>query len=175
MRKRYMPFRSGKKHFKTFVVKCVCFILGRGLQAASRVDADVRREIREWIPEGFTILFKVWPEGPRLGLESRGGMLRFRGTSLDDADLVIYFKNIDSAFMMFTAQMGVPQAFAEHRIFVKGDISVSMSLIRCLNIVETHLFPPIIYRRILRRPPSMGLKKQFCRLYIYLVGIPIGI
>lgn len=163
------------RRFKKVVVRIVFLVLGRGFQGASRVDIDIKKEIRDYFPEGFTVMFTVWPAGPSMTLRSTGTALKYAGPDPADADLIINFKNLETAFMLFTAQMGTPQAYAEHRIFAKGDLVKVMALVRCLNIVERYLFPSLINRRILRRLPSMGLRRHINRMYVYCVAVPFGL
>lgn len=167
------PIEPGRKRFKTLVVKAVLFILGRSFHAASRWDPDLKKEIASW-EEGFTFMMRVFPVGPRMGVEKRRGILLYRGSRPENADLIITFKSIESAFLVFTAQCGTARAFAESRFIVNGDLPKAMSLVRCLNILQRHLFPLFINRRILKRPPPMPWYKQFIRLYIYLLGVPFG-
>lgn len=166
--------KPGKKKFFSFVSGIVLFILGRGLSAASRLDPDVRKEVQSW-PEGFSYKMKVWPNGPSMAIHKVNGFLKPYNSNFDDEDVIIYFRNVDSAFLTFTAQISTPKAYAQHRIFAKGDIGMVMSFVRCLDILEGHLFPRIINRLILRRKPKMGFKKQLIRLYIYLLAIPFGL
>ncbi len=166
--------KPGKKRFYTLVSGIVLFILGRGLSAASRLDSDVRREVNQW-PEGFSFKMTIWPNGPSMAVRKVNGYLKSYKSPFAEEDVIIYFRNVDSAFLTFTAQISTPMAYAEHRIFAKGDLSMVMSFVRCLDVLEGHLFPRIINRLILRRKPRMGLKKQLVRLYIYLVAIPFGL
>jgi len=163
------------RRFKKVLVRIVFLVLGRGFQGASRVDIDIKNEVRDYFPEGFTIMFTVWPEGPSMTLRSTGSTLIYGGSDPIAADLTINFKNLESAFMLFTAQIGTPQAYAEHRIFAKGDLVKVMALVRCLNIVERYLFPALINRRILRRLPSMGIRRHINRMYVYCVAVPFGL
>jgi hypothetical protein len=79
-------------------------------------------------------------------------------------------------FLMMTAQIGTPQAYAEHRMAVRGDLVLALSIIRCLNIVERYLFPTIIARHILRKLPAIPFfKRNGLRLWIYVFGIAFGI
>ncbi len=167
--------RPAKKRFKHFVIKIVLFVLGRGFQSASRVDPDIKKEIDRWFQDGLRIMLKIWPNGPYMTMEIKDNKITYRGAKLADADIIFYIKNVESAFMLFTAQIGTAAAFAEHRILAKGDLITVMAFVRCLNIIEGHLFPKIISKRILKRVPKMGLKKQLIRFYIYLVGIPFGL
>jgi hypothetical protein len=118
---------------------------------------------------------KIFPNGPRMTVEKRRGLLKYRSSAPESADLIITFKSLESAFLIFTAQCGTCQGFAENRFIVNGDISMAMSLTRCLNVIQGYLFPSLISKLILKRVPPMPLYKQLVRLYIYLVGVPLGL
>lgn len=166
--------RPGDKPVKTALVKTLLFVMGRGIPAIARLDDDVRKEVEQW-DESFSIMFEVLPNGPYLSLKKKDGELHFEGLHKTDADLVITFKNVDSAFMVFTTQLSTPEAYAQHRMSVKGDLSMSMSLIRCLNIVQFLLFPRILAKRIIRRLPELTPKRWGIRLYTYAVAVPMGV
>lgn len=172
--KIYPEIVPGRRPFITLVVKIVLFVLGRGFQSIALRDEEVRQEIESW-EESFSILFEVLPEGPYLLLQKQNGKLRMLGLQKQEADLVISFKTLGSAFLIFTGQMGTPQGYAEHRMSVKGDLARAMSLIRCLNLVEFYLFPGFIARKILKRLPGMTLRRFGLRLHVYFLGIPFGI
>jgi hypothetical protein len=148
--------------------------LGRALQSASIHDDEVKNEISSWI-EGFKIKMFISPNGPSMLIEKKGGILKYIGNKNEEADLVINFKNIECAFMVLTPQKGIPQAFAEHRMSVIGDVADAMIFTRCINIVLCYLYPRFINKRLLRRVPSLGFKKQLNRFVIYLLGIPFGL
>ena len=156
------------------MVKAALFVLGRGFQSVAAWDAEVMKEIDAW-EEGVGIQFEVLPCGPYLLLRKQGGRLRMVGLIEGKADLVITFKNLSSAFLILTGQLGTPQGYAEHRMSVKGDLARAMSLIRCLNLVEFYLFPGFMAGKILKRLPPMTVKRFGVRLYVYLLGIPFGI
>lgn len=166
--------KPGKKPFKKALVGTVLFILGRGFQSIARFDTDVKKEINQW-EESFSIMFEIMPKGPYMSLQKRNGRLKYMGLTKTNADLIITFKNIEAAFLIFTAQLSTAQGYAQHRISVKGDIEKAMSIIRCLNIVQRHLFPRIIARKILKRMPKMTLRRWGIRVYTYFIGIPLGI
>lgn len=167
-----------KSRFKKFVVKVVFFVLGKGLQSASKHDRTLQAEVAAW-PEDTLILFKVAPHEPRMAFGKTGhDRLEYKGTKITDeeADLMIAFKNLESAFLMLTAQIGTPQAYTEHRIAVRGDLVLGLSVIRCLNIVERYLFPTFLAKRVLRRLPAIPFfKRNGLRLWIYIFGIAFGI
>jgi hypothetical protein len=174
MEKQNPPVSPGHKWFKSLVIKIVFFLLGRSFHSTSKLDPDIIKEIATW-EEGFAFMMKIFPNGPRMTVEKRRGILRYRGSTPESADLVITFKSLESAFLLFTAQCGTCQGFAESRFIVNGDIPAAMSLTRCLNIIQGYLFPSLISRLILKRVPPMPFYKQLVRLYIYLVGVPLGL
>ncbi len=164
----------GRKRIKSLLVKAGLFVVGRGFHSVSKLDSDIAQEIANW-EEGFTFMLKVFPDGPRMTVEKHGGVLRYLGFRPDTADLMITFKSLESAFLVFTAQCGTCQAFAENRFIVQGDLPRAMSLTRCLNILQWHLFPYFIANLILKRMPPMPWYRHFIRVYIYLLGIPFGL
>lgn len=171
--KKYRKRIPGKKTFMKLVVKTVLFILGRGFQCLAARDPDVKKEVDAW-DEGFSIMFEILPRGPYMSLQKKNGKLKYLGLKKSEADLIINFKNVDTAFMIFTAQMSTAKGYAQHRLSVQGDLVQAMSLIRCLNIIQFYLFPKFIARMILKRMPKMTLRKFGWRLYAYLFGIVFG-
>lgn len=162
------------RKMKFVITKILLFVLGRGFQTIAKIDLEVAKEIYTW-DENFTILFEILPNGPYLSLSKQNHRLKYLGLKKVDADLTIGFKNLEAAFLIFTAQKSTPTGYAEHRLYVKGDLALAMSLIRCLNIVQFYLFPGFIAKKILKRMPSMSIKKLGIRLYTYLIGIPLGL
>ena len=66
-----------------------------------------------------------------------------------NADIEITFKSISTAFKVFTGMMSVKQAYLQHCFILKGDIYESMRFVRCVDLVETYLFPYFMTKRIL--------------------------
>jgi hypothetical protein len=165
---------SLEKKIKKIVVQIVMFVLGKAIQSASRWDSIVRHEVARW-PDDFTFALDVLPWGPRMSMKKQGGRLKYLGAGPKDVDLLISFKNIECAFLVFSGLMGTEQGAAERRTIVKGDLTVALSLIRIINLVEVYLYPRIISRRLVKRVPKLNLKQHALRVYIMLIGIPTGI
>ncbi|MBI9075872.1 MAG: hypothetical protein JEZ02_10705 [Desulfatibacillum sp.] len=167
-------WKPRKKRGKTFMVQAGLFLLGRALEAAAVLDPDVRREVEGW-KDPMTIMLHVHSEGPTMVLKKQDGVLRYAGSSPVDADLTIFFKNLESAFLVFSAQMSSPQGSAEHRVSLKGDAGQAMSLIRCMETTQAYLFPKFIAKNVLKKVPPMTLKRAGVRAAILGVGVPIGL
>lgn len=165
--KRYEDILPGKKPLKTWLAGVIFWFLGRGFQAAASLDRKIEEEISGW-PESFTMLMKIDPFGPSMVMGKRNGRLVYLGWKETEADLAVYFKNIEAALRVLMGLSGIDRAFAEHRFIMKGDIiAYGMPLVRCLYRVETYLFPPFIARRILKRLP----RKERSSLRVYLKAV----
>jgi hypothetical protein len=169
---------SGRKPVKAAVVHAVFFVLGRALQSLSRNDQDIQAEVAAW-PEELTLMMRVLPDGSAMTVQKEaGGRLRYLGARLpeDEVDIVIYIQNLEAGFRLLTGQVGTDVAYARHNIAVRGDISLTISITRVLNRVETYLFPAFIARRLMKRLPVIPFfRKNFLRLKAYLLAVPFGI
>lgn len=159
----YKELVKGKKQLKKQLAKIILWFLGRGFQVCAKLDSSVKGEVDEW-RDNYSLLIKVEGNGPCLVMKKKNNLLYYCGKSEIDADLSIYFKNIEAALLVLMGRIGIGQAFAEHRFVVKGDIMESMSLVRCLNIVETYLFPNFIVKKILRKVPE----KETNSVHVYI-------
>ncbi|MCL6477937.1 MAG: SCP2 sterol-binding domain-containing protein [Peptococcaceae bacterium] len=163
-------FVPGKKKLKTMLAGLTFWFLGRGFQAVAALDPKVREEIAGW-PDTFTMVMRIQPFGPSLVMGKRNGKFIYLGSKEQEADLTVYFKNIEVALPVLLGLSGIDRAFAEHRLSLKGDIiAYAMPLTRCLYMVETYLFPAFIARRILKRLPRK--KRSSLRIYMrILLGV----
>ncbi len=128
---------------KRRIIAIVFFFLGRGFAACARLDSRVKREVGRW-PEGTVVTLRVAPSGPQTSWSVEDGVFRHLGSRAVEPTLLVTFKNPEGAL----------PAFAEHRSTLAGDISLGMSVVRCLHIVEGYLFPAVMTRRILPSPAS---------------------
>ncbi|MEA2015051.1 MAG: hypothetical protein U9N38_07115, partial [Thermodesulfobacteriota bacterium] len=59
----FKEITSGKKSFKKAYIAVMLWFVGRAIQAAARVDKDVKEEFKK-LPDGFTFCLGVLPAGP---------------------------------------------------------------------------------------------------------------
>ncbi len=157
-----------KTFIKTQICSLVLVVLYRALRVLVRTDSRVREDF-ESFPEGFTVRLALSEGGRSITFSRKDGRL-VRTAGQAQADVVITFKSIDAAFLVFTGFMGITKAYAEHRFVLTGDIGRTMTLVRMIDVAESYLFPYIMTKRILRNVP----KKQMSTLRVYrmtLLGV----
>lgn len=174
----YPDIPPRRSPLKKFINKTVLLVLGRALQSLSHSDPLMQHEIEAW-PEDFTMMIVIRADGGSMAVtRDSKAQLVYRGAHFDpgQANVVITIKNIDSAFAMFTGQLGADVAYARHAMSAKGDLSYTVSVVRILNIAEAYLFPAFIARNIMKQlPPIPAARKQILRLKTYFLGVPFGI
>ena len=163
-----------KSYFKRFVVAAGFYALGRGAESASRFNKGLQEEAKVW-DEGYTIMLKVAPNGRELWLRKYGDRLKWIKHQDTDADLIVIFKNLDTAFRIITTLSNVHTAFTQNRIMVYGDVAQSMVLIRILNIVQAYLFPPFLSKNVLKRVPKFSFGQHLGRVRVYTTGLLFGL
>lgn len=142
------------------VCRVVLFFLFRALNALSMRDSRVAAEAALW-PEQRVLGLEV-PGGPALYIARRGKHL-VRLKNAPAPDILIRFKSVRDAFYVFTGQLGVAAAYAQHRFTVRGSVSETMGFVRCVDLAEGYLFPPFWAKGILKELPE----KQLSSLRLY--------
>ena len=92
--------------------------LFRALKFLSCRDSRVKEEACRW-PQGKTLRLEI--PGAR-GFTVTGTEKGFRKLPQDTpGDVTIRFKSPDDAFRVFTGQIGIAQAYAQHRFTLRGN------------------------------------------------------
>lgn len=131
----------------TIVAEC----LVRALKYLSTADSTIRAEARAW-PSGKTLRLEVPGAG---GFTVTGTPWGFRKLDKETpGDVTIRFKSPSDAFRVFTGQISVAQAYAQHKFVLRGNMAMAMPFVRCVDITEGYLFPDILAKRILKRLPE---------------------
>lgn len=150
---------------KILFERVILFFLYRAMRVLFKYDTRIHKEISGW-PIGMTIVLSACENGPKLCLRRVScGIVKVN--DIEEPDILITFKSIDGAFLVFSGQIGTFKAYAQHRFLVKGEIAQVMSIVRCIDLTEAYLFPVIITRRILRKVPE----KQIGSIRVYFHAI----
>ena len=160
---------------KRALQKCVVGVALRVVHAAiaelGAMDATVAAELAQLPPgtsyaihtgHGCPALFVLW-DGQRL----------LRPAALEKPRCELHLKSLATSFRLFTGQMGLAQAYAQHAFTMAGEVADVMRLARLVNRTEAYLFPPFITRRFLSDVPKLPVSPL--RLYARLaLGFLIG-
>lgn len=107
-------------------------------------------------------------KGPGICLiHTENGIERRKTNQPSDADMEVEFRNIDAAFLVLSGQIGIAQAYAQHRFTMRGSISDCMTLVRCVEMIEAYLFPKFIAQKILKELPQ----KKISTVSVYMHAI----
>ena len=166
---KYREIKPGRKVFKRAYLWIMMWFVGRAIQAAARVDGDVRNEFVK-LPEGFTVSLGILPDGPFMIVgKDKNGKVQYMGGKPEgkDIDLSMQIKNLEAALLLFTFQESTCLAISRDRVVVAGDLRAACAFVRILNIVETYLLPKIIAKLAVKRYQSPHFK-YINRIRIYL-------
>ncbi len=136
-------------------VEVMMGVIGRGLVAVAHEDAEVARELRGF-PDQMVLQFMVLPDGPSFALRVVDGRFQLLRERPQRVDLGICFKHVTHAFLVFSFQESTAQAFAHDRMYVTGDISLAIRLVRCLTRMEALILPAAIARLAVKRYPEIS-------------------
>lgn len=143
-------------------------------ELASQYVVEMQQEIADW-NEGRRITIGVLPSGPHITIEKSGDRIRYVGPNPGDASVSILFKNLDSAILVFTGQIGAPWAVAENRVCVHGANSEAIQVTRAMAIVQTYLFPGPILKKTFKRPPRLTAAQMLNKARIMGLLTPVMI
>jgi hypothetical protein len=153
---------SGSYKRKRFLVKTSMLALGFAFESVSRHAPELKAEISEW-EDGFTFSLGVLPGEPAITLKKEGDRIRYLGAGYKEPQVKILFKNIDSAILPFTGQIGTHTAFVQHRNILHGGITEGVQIARALGIVQTYLMPGFVLKKTFKRPPKLSAAQMLLK------------
>jgi len=168
---KFREVRPGNKPFKSGYVAVMLWFVGKAIQAASRVDREIKEEMNR-LPEGFAFSLGVMPDGPAMVVgKDEGGRFKYLGWKHEGKkiDLFLKIKNIEAAVLLFTFQESTSRAVAHDRLVVDGDRGSVCAVVRILDSVEVYLLPKILAQLAVKRYPTWSLgRKVWGRFLVYV-------
>ena len=142
-----------KLALQKLTVGIVLRVVHAALVELYKLDSRVKLEFNR-MPEGLSYALHTGYNAPLLFVQWKDGKLN-RLAQLDRPVCALRLKSTGIAFRMFTGQMGLAQAYAQHAFSMQGEIADVMRLARLVNLVEGYLFPRFITKHILTDIPSL--------------------
>lgn len=152
---------------KKIICKIFAHFLYRGMKVLYKKDERVKKEIDQ-MKNGacFVLKFDLKGDAGFIAIEKVNNQLRKR-KEIKAGDTVITFKSLDLAFKVITGQKGLCQSYAEHDFMLDGSIYDTMAFTRVVELVEAHLFPKSVCKKILREVPE----KKISMFSAYVLAI----
>lgn len=142
-----------KLALQKLVVGIVLRVVHAALVELYALDTRVKDEF-DRMPEGMSYALQTGHAAPELYVQWSGGKLMNR-KKIEKPVCALRLKSTGISFRMFTGQMGLAQAYAQHAFSMQGEIADVMRLARLVNLVEGYLFPKFITKYILTDIPAL--------------------
>jgi hypothetical protein len=168
-----MPLLRLPTGAKQWLARLSLLALAAMFELASRRVAALRDELARW-DDGRRVGLGVLPDGPSITLAARGGQIDYLGAGLREPEVSLLFKNLDSALLIFTGQLGAHHAAAENRVCIHGDNAKAMQVTRAMAIVQSYLMPRRQLRQTLKRLPPMSGGRRATKALL-MAALPLAI
>ncbi len=159
--------------FQVIYVGIMIWLIGRLLEAASRVDKQIQQEIMA-LPMAFAFSMGIQPGGPVFTVQKQadGTLYCARRNNPIASDLKISFKHVKHAFLTLSFQESTARSFANDRMLLDGDLNLAMIIVRCLDRMECLVLPRFIAVRAVKRYAAISLSQKLnlaTRIYLQLL------
>jgi len=158
----FTEIKPGRKPFQRIYLCIMLWFVGKAIQAAARVDKEVKNEFKS-MPDNYTFSLGAFPNGPYMiiGKNDRG-KIRYLGGDISkhQPDLEMTLKSMGNLFVLFTFRESTPISNSRNRMIVSGDVPQACAAVRILDIVQVYLLPKFIARLAIKRYPKWPLKRH---------------
>lgn len=171
---KFPEIKPKGKLIKKIYVAIMLWIVGRAIQAAAKVDREVKAEFAS-LRDDFMVKLGVSPSGPAMIIgKDKKGVVKYMGWNSTGKKLTLEMniKNIEGAILVFTFQESTCMAYDNERFIVNGDLPDALTFVRILNLIEIFLLPKIIASLAVKRYPKWSqmnpVRKYIGRALIYI-------
>ncbi len=134
-----------KIKYKESVLRVLFYVFRKAMVFLSCRDDKIRCVMGE-IPDGFVFSIKVQYANIKLSMiKMSDGFIDAQDSK---ADLELIFVNPCSALLVFSGILSQHEAFAQHRIFIRGDISDALVLTSAIERLQEVIFPSFVVKRL---------------------------
>ncbi|MFI3243525.1 MAG: hypothetical protein R3Y56_04665 [Akkermansia sp.] len=147
---------------QTMVVAIVMRVLQAAFYELALSDSRVKAEMAD-MEEGSVYELGCFAASPQLIMQVQGGVLVRHESCPQRPICSMSLKSLGIAFRLFTGQLGIAAANAQHGFTMSGDVAATMRFVRMVCITEAYLFPHIIAKHVLIDVP----KKEGSSILLY--------
>lgn len=171
---KFPEIKPKGKLIKKIYVAVMLWIVGRAIQAAAKIDREVKEEFAS-LRDDFMVKLSIAPGGPAMIVgKDKKGTVKYMGWNDKGKKVTLdmKIKNLEGALLVFTFQEGTCEAFCNDRFIVSGDLPDACTFVRILNIIEVYLLPKIITSLAVKRYPKWSqmnpVRKYVGRVLVYI-------
>lgn len=171
---KFPEIKPKGKLIKKIYVAVMLWIVGRAIQAAAKVDREVKEEFAG-LRDDFCVRLWVAPDGPAMIVgKDKNGVVKYMGWNAKGKKITLdmKIKSLEAAILVFTFQKGTCVAFCNDRFIVSGDLPDALTVVRILNLIEVFLLPKIITSLAVKRYPKWSqlnpVRKYVGRVLVYI-------
>ncbi|MCP3940898.1 MAG: hypothetical protein GY710_05375 [Desulfobacteraceae bacterium] len=173
----FIEIKPGRKPFQRIYLGIMLWFVGKAIQAAARVDNEVKKEFKG-MPANYTFSLGAFPNGPYMivGKDDKE-KVRYLGSNISKhhVDLEITLKSMKNLFVLFTFRESTPIANSRDRMIVNGDLPQACAAVRILDIVQVYLLPKPLAKLAIKRYPRWSLKRHTVDRLMVLIRTITGI
>ena len=173
----FIEVKPQKKIFQRIYLSIMLWFVGRAIQAASRVDKQVKNEF-DSMPDNYTFSLGAFPHGPYMVIgKDDKGRVKYLGSDIEKqpVDLQMTLKSMAHFFLLFTLMESTPTANSRDRMCVNGDVPPACAAVRILDIVQVYLLPKFIAQMAIKRYPRWSFKRHTLDRALVLIRTIIGL
>ena len=173
----FIEIKPGRKPFQRIYLGIMLWFVGKAIQAAARVDKEVKKEF-DTMPDNYTFSLGAFPNGPYMVVgKDEKGKVRYLGSDISKhrVNLEMTLKSMKNLFVLFTFRESTPIANSRDRMIVNGDVPQACAAVRILDIVQVYLMPKFIAKLAIKRYPKWSLKRHTIDRAMVLIRTVSGI
>lgn len=158
----FIEVKPKRKIFQRIYLFIMLWFLGRAIQAAARVDDEVKKEF-DAMPDRYTFSLGAFPSGPHMIIgKDENGRARYLGSDMGkySVDLEMTLKSMTHFFLLLTFIESTPVANSRDRLCVSGDVPQACAAVRIMDIVQVYLLPKFIAKMAIKRYPKWSFKRH---------------
>lgn len=173
----FIEIKARKKYFQRIYLGIMLWFLGRAIQAASRVDNEVKKEF-DSMPDNYTFSLGAFPSGPYMVIGKDDlGRGKYMGSDIEKqpVNLEITLKSMTHFFSLMAFIESTPVSNSRDRMVVSGDVPQACAAVRIMDIVQVYLLPKFIAKLAIKRYPNWTIKRHIIDRTKVLTRTVLGI
>lgn len=138
----------------------VLYLFAKGIKAGYLLDEDIREEFSAF-NDNFYIKIDTHKKACLVFYKENGKICYRLGEKAKqtNADIEISFKSEKAESKVLLGMRSIQESYARHDTIVKGDIFLTMRILRIFEKVECYLLPKFMTKKLFSEMPKLRASK----------------